>query len=24
VAITYHRYGNPNGGPKPECKGLSI
>lgn len=23
VAITYHRYGNVNGGPKPECKGLS-
>jgi len=23
VAITYHRYGNPNGGPKPICKGLS-
>jgi RHH-type proline utilization regulon transcriptional repressor/proline dehydrogenase/delta 1-pyrroline-5-carboxylate dehydrogenase len=23
VAITYHRYGNVNGGPKPECKGLA-
>ena len=23
VAITYHRYGNPNGGPKPSCSGLS-
>jgi len=23
VAITYHRYGNPNGGPKPTCTGLS-
>jgi RHH-type proline utilization regulon transcriptional repressor/proline dehydrogenase/delta 1-pyrroline-5-carboxylate dehydrogenase len=23
VAITYHRYGNPNGGPKPHCSGLS-
>jgi RHH-type proline utilization regulon transcriptional repressor/proline dehydrogenase/delta 1-pyrroline-5-carboxylate dehydrogenase len=23
VAVTYHRYGNPNGGPKPICKGLS-
>jgi RHH-type proline utilization regulon transcriptional repressor/proline dehydrogenase/delta 1-pyrroline-5-carboxylate dehydrogenase len=23
VAITYHRYGNPNGGPKPQCPGLS-
>jgi RHH-type proline utilization regulon transcriptional repressor/proline dehydrogenase/delta 1-pyrroline-5-carboxylate dehydrogenase len=23
VAITYHRYGNPNGGPKPRCSGLS-
>jgi RHH-type proline utilization regulon transcriptional repressor/proline dehydrogenase/delta 1-pyrroline-5-carboxylate dehydrogenase len=23
VAITYHRYGNPNGGPKPTCSGLS-
>jgi RHH-type proline utilization regulon transcriptional repressor/proline dehydrogenase/delta 1-pyrroline-5-carboxylate dehydrogenase len=23
VAITYHRYGNPNGGPKPACSGLS-
>ena len=23
VAITYHRYGNPNGGPKPQCSGLS-
>ena len=23
VAITYHRYGNPNGGPKPICEGLS-
>jgi RHH-type proline utilization regulon transcriptional repressor/proline dehydrogenase/delta 1-pyrroline-5-carboxylate dehydrogenase len=23
VAITYHRYGNPNGGPKPVCEGLS-
>jgi len=22
VAITYHRYGNPNGGPKPTCSGL--
>jgi RHH-type proline utilization regulon transcriptional repressor/proline dehydrogenase/delta 1-pyrroline-5-carboxylate dehydrogenase len=22
VAITYHRYGNPNGGPKPLCEGL--
>ena len=22
VAITYHRYGNPNGGPKPECISL--
>ncbi len=22
VAITYHRYGNPNGGPKPTCPGL--
>ena len=22
VAITYHRYGNPNGGPKPVCTGL--
>lgn len=22
VAITYHRYGNPNGGPKPGCSGL--
>ena len=22
VAITYHRYGNPNGGPKPICLGL--
>ena len=22
VAITYHRYGNPNGGPKPACSGL--
>lgn len=22
VAITYHRYGNPNGGPKPICSGL--
>ena len=22
VAITYHRYGNTNGGPKPECNGL--
>jgi RHH-type proline utilization regulon transcriptional repressor/proline dehydrogenase/delta 1-pyrroline-5-carboxylate dehydrogenase len=22
VAITFHRYGNVNGGPKPECKGL--
>ena len=22
VAITYHRYGNVNGGPKPACKGL--
>jgi RHH-type proline utilization regulon transcriptional repressor/proline dehydrogenase/delta 1-pyrroline-5-carboxylate dehydrogenase len=22
VAITYHRYGNPNGGPKPSCSGL--
>ncbi len=22
VAITYHRYGNVNGGPKPECPGL--
>jgi RHH-type proline utilization regulon transcriptional repressor/proline dehydrogenase/delta 1-pyrroline-5-carboxylate dehydrogenase len=24
VAITYHRYGNPNGGPKPNCSGLTI
>ena len=23
VAITYHRYGNPNGGPKPGCSGLA-
>ena len=23
VAITYHRYGNVNGGPKPVCKGLA-
>lgn len=23
VAITYHRYGNPNGGPKPSCSGLT-
>ena len=23
VAITYHRYGNPNGGPKPACSGLT-
>ncbi len=23
VAITYHRYGNVNGGPKPACKGLA-
>jgi len=23
VAITYHRYGNPNGGPKPHCSALS-
>ncbi|MEN9324647.1 MAG: hypothetical protein RL414_401, partial [Actinomycetota bacterium] len=23
VAITYHRYGNVNGGPKPTCKGLA-
>jgi RHH-type proline utilization regulon transcriptional repressor/proline dehydrogenase/delta 1-pyrroline-5-carboxylate dehydrogenase len=23
VAITYHRYGNPNGGPKPGCSGLT-
>ena len=23
VSITYHRYGNPNGGPKPACSGLS-
>ncbi|QLL23032.1 aldehyde dehydrogenase [Actinobacteria bacterium IMCC25003] len=23
VAITHHRYGNPNGGPKPACSGLS-
>ena len=23
VAITFHRYGNPNGGPKPACSGLS-
>ena len=23
VAITYHRYGNPNGGPKPLCAGLN-
>jgi RHH-type proline utilization regulon transcriptional repressor/proline dehydrogenase/delta 1-pyrroline-5-carboxylate dehydrogenase len=23
VAITYHRYGNVNGGPKPICKGLA-
>lgn len=22
VAITFHRYGNPNGGPKPECTGI--
>jgi RHH-type proline utilization regulon transcriptional repressor/proline dehydrogenase/delta 1-pyrroline-5-carboxylate dehydrogenase len=24
VAITYHRYGNPNGGPKPTCSGLTV
>ena len=24
VAITYHRYGNPNGGPKPICPGLRV
>ncbi len=24
VAITYHRYGNPNGGPKPRCIGLHV
>ena len=23
VAITHHRYGNPNGGPRPTCTGLS-
>ena len=23
VSITHHRYGNPNGGPKPACSGLS-
>ncbi|MEY2672969.1 MAG: hypothetical protein RLZZ508_846, partial [Actinomycetota bacterium] len=23
VAITHHRYGNINGGPKPACPGLS-
>ena len=23
VAITYHRYGNVNGGPKPACQGLA-
>jgi RHH-type proline utilization regulon transcriptional repressor/proline dehydrogenase/delta 1-pyrroline-5-carboxylate dehydrogenase len=24
VAITFHRYGNPNGGPKPNCSGLTV
>jgi RHH-type proline utilization regulon transcriptional repressor/proline dehydrogenase/delta 1-pyrroline-5-carboxylate dehydrogenase len=23
VAVTHHRYGNPNGGPRPTCAGLS-